>query len=88
MVIVSPYAKAGFTDSNVASFASLMAFVENTYGLPPLSTWDAGAYDYSQSFNFSQKPLEPVALHSRPLPRWEEEWLREHPGPSVIDSGR
>jgi len=51
MVIVSPWAKPGFTDSTPASFDSLLAFCEHVFGLAPLSSADAGAYDYAASFN-------------------------------------
>jgi Phosphoesterase family len=79
MVIVSPYARPGFTDSNNASFYSLLAFTEHTFGLPPLTGNDAGAYDYSASFDFGQRLLSPIRLSQHPLPAGEKEWLAEHP---------
>jgi hypothetical protein len=79
MVIVSPYAKPGFTDSNTASFASLLAFTEHTFGLLPLTGKDATAYDYSASFNFAQRPLAPVALAQHPLSARTKAWLEAHP---------
>jgi len=36
MIIVSPWARAGFTDSNPATFASLLTFTERVFGLQPL----------------------------------------------------
>jgi len=56
MVIVSPCAKPAYTDHNTA-FAgeSTMAFIEHTFNLPFLvSGGDGSAYDYRQSFDFSQ----------------------------------
>ena len=53
MVIVSPWARPGYTDSTVASTASLLAFTEHTFGLAPLGTADANAYDYSAAFDFT-----------------------------------
>jgi phospholipase C len=41
MIIISPYAIAGHTDSSVASFMSVLAYTEHTFGLPALSTRDA-----------------------------------------------
>jgi phospholipase C len=79
MVIVSPYAKPAFTDSNIASFASMLAFVEHTFGLAPLSPTDAEAYDYSDSFDYAQSPQGPIALDQHPIPEWEAEWIRAHP---------
>lgn len=79
MVIVSPYARAGFTDSNVASFASMLAYLEHTFGIPPLTNVDGMAYDYSNSFNYSQKPLPPIRLAQHPIPAAERAWLKAHP---------
>jgi outer membrane protein assembly factor BamB/phospholipase C len=79
MVIVSPYAKPGFTDSNVASFTSMLAYTEHLFGLAPLWTTDANAYDYAASFDYSQAPLDPVTLSRSKVPAWELQYLREHP---------
>jgi phospholipase C len=81
MLIVSPYARPGFTDSNVASFASMLAFVEHTFGLAPLSPKDGTAYDFSDSFNYAQAPLAPIALRVHPVPPWEHRWMKNHPLP-------
>jgi phospholipase C len=51
MLIVSPYARAGFTDSRPATFASMLAFVEQNFGLKPLApcssvdSWDPHCTD-------------------------------------------
>jgi phospholipase C len=57
VVIVSPYAKAGFTDSTLGSFAGIDRFIEETFGLGCLWTdpsssaaGDCQAYDWSGSF--------------------------------------
>jgi phospholipase C len=81
MVIVSPYAKPGFTDTNVASFASLLAYTEHVFDLEPLATSDANAYDFSNAFDYTQPPTPPVALTRHPLPKWEVAWLDTHPPP-------
>jgi phospholipase C len=81
MVIVSPYAKLAHVDSNDASFASLLAFTEHVFGVQPLSDADATAYDYMDSFDFSQPPTPGVHLVSHPVPRWEWARLRAHPPP-------
>jgi len=81
MVIVSPYAIAGYTDSTDASFASLLAFTEHTFGLDPLSSLDAAAYDYSNSFDYGQRPLGPVPMVRTKVPPSELRWLRLHPPP-------
>lgn len=79
MVIVSPYAKAGYTDHNVASVVSMLAFIEHTFGLPPLQPSDATAYDYSQSFDYTQAPIPPLSFSVAMLPQWEARWLDTHP---------
>jgi phospholipase C len=78
-VIISPFARAGFTDSDVASYESMLTYVEHTFGVPPLAAADASAYDYAHSFDYRQAPLSPVRLGTRPVPRRSREWLRDHP---------
>jgi phospholipase C len=79
MVIVSPYAVPGGTDSNVASFASLLAFTEHTYGLSALTSVDATAYDYAGAFDFSQEPRRGIQMVRSPVPAWERAWVASHP---------
>ena len=79
MVIVSPYAKPGFTDSETAGFPSLMAFTEHLFNLPPLGTADAQAYDYSDSFDFTQTPLAPVEMRWRRISPAEAHYIAAHP---------
>jgi phospholipase C len=52
MVIVSPYARLGYTDTQPTTFAGILAFVEHTFGLPALNSNDATAYDYADAFCF------------------------------------
>jgi phospholipase C len=79
MVIVSPYAKAGFTDSSTASFASMLAFIEHTWQIPALNSVDGTAYDYRNSFNYLQIPLAPARLTPHRVPAWELAHIRAHP---------
>jgi Phosphoesterase family len=67
LVIVSPWARAGYTDSTPATFASILAFTEQTFGLTALGPNDAGAYPFSNSFNFSQAPLHGVTMIQQPV---------------------
>jgi phospholipase C len=58
MVIASPYAIPQFTDSTTAVQPySMLAFIDHNFGLTPLTNGVAQAYDYSNSFNFTQQPL-------------------------------
>ena len=79
MIIISPYAKPGYTDSTTADFASILAMIEHRWGLAPLTPLDANAYDYSNSFDFSTvNPSKPHMVY-RPLPAKERAYLAEHP---------
>jgi phospholipase C len=79
MIIVSPYAKPGYTDSNVASFSSMIAFTEHTLGLPPLSPIDAMAYDYRNAFDFTQPPRTRIPLVQTPVPGSSTAYLKTYP---------
>jgi phospholipase C len=78
-VIVSPYARAGALDSTTASFSSILAYTEHTFGLRALSTNDANAYDYAKVFDYSQKPLTGIPLRSSPVPAASLRYARAHP---------
>ncbi len=79
MIIISPYAIAGHTDSTVATYASVLAFTEHLFGLPALSSLDGSAYDYSSSFNFSQPALRPVAEVQSRISSSERQQLAANP---------
>jgi phospholipase C len=79
MVIVSPYAKPSYTDSNVASFASMLAFTEHAFGVQPLGSTDASAYDYSASFDYTQPPTPRVRLRSSVVPPASLRYMKNHP---------
>jgi phospholipase C len=68
LIIISPYAKPGFTDTTATSFAGILAYAEHTFGLSPLTVNDKSAYDFSNAFDYAQTPLEPPRLVQRPLP--------------------
>lgn len=79
MIIMSPYARRGFTDSNVASFASMIAFTEHTFGLPSMGSLDATAYDFRDSFDYSQAPLAPAPMATAPVPASSTAFVATHP---------
>jgi phospholipase C len=68
VVIVSPFAIAGHTDSNVATQASFLAYIEHNFGLTPLGTRDSAAYDFNGSFNYSQVPLTGAKMMTSAIP--------------------
>jgi phospholipase C len=63
MIVVSPYAKAGFVSHQTHDFGSILKFTEEVFGLPTVGYADAVADDLSDCFNFQQTPLtfQPVA---------------------------
>jgi phospholipase C len=71
LVIVSPFAKPGFTDPKASTFAGILAFAEKTFGLTPLSKNDMNAYPFSNAFSFTQAPLRPAHMVTTPVPRGE-----------------
>jgi phospholipase C len=81
MVIVSPYVKAGFTDSQEATFLSMLTYTEHVFGLTALSSSDGGAYDYADAFDYTQTPLSGVATVRTQISRRERAWLAAHPVP-------
>ena len=69
LVIVSPFARSGFTDTTATSFAGILSFTEHNFGLSPLGPNDAQAYPFTNAFNFRQAPLRPARMIYRKWPR-------------------
>ncbi|MCI4320318.1 MAG: alkaline phosphatase family protein [Thermoplasmata archaeon] len=61
-LIVSPFARPGLVDHVVNDHTSILRFVENRFGIAPLSTRDAAANDLSEAFDFTQpaRPFSPL----------------------------
>ncbi len=72
-LIISPYAKPGFIDHTQNTFSSILKFVENRYGLPPLGSLDSAATDFSSSLDFNQTPLSALTLKTRSCPATTQE---------------
>ncbi len=68
MLIISPLAKARFTDHTLASFDSMLTFVEQNWRLPPLFPGEGRAYDYCRSFVFRSLPCTGPAAGSHAAP--------------------
>jgi len=68
-LVISPYARHGAIDHTAYDFSSLLRFVENRFGLAPLTTHDAQALPLTNSFAFGAPPRSPVLLmpHTCPL---------------------
>jgi len=57
LIVVSPYARAGYISHTNHDFGSVLNLIEKTFSLPSLGYADAYADDLSDCFNFSQTPL-------------------------------
>jgi hypothetical protein len=68
-LVISPYARRGYVDHTTYDFASLLAFVEKRFGLPPLTFRDAEAADMTAGFDFTAAPAPPLLLprHACPI---------------------
>ena len=68
MIIISPYAIRGFIDHTMYTFSSMLKFIEDSYGLPSLTTLDRQPNDMFNAFNFNQQPSPPLTLQLRTCP--------------------
>jgi phospholipase C len=57
LIVVSPYAKAGYISHVNHDFGSILNLIEEAYGLPSLGYADAYADDLSDCFDFNQTPI-------------------------------
>ncbi len=67
-LVISPYARPHFVDHTPYTFGSILKLVEDTRGLPATHIMDAHANDLLNSFDFSQKPQQPLLLQQRSCP--------------------
>jgi LPXTG-motif cell wall-anchored protein len=65
-IIISPYAKKGFVDHTVMDTTSILAFIENRFGLEPLGDRDKMTSNMLSAFDFSQNPNQPPAQPGGP----------------------
>ena len=68
LLIISPYAKSGYISHTQYEFASVLKFIEELFGLPPLTDRDQDANDTIDSFDFDQEPRPPLVLPHRQCP--------------------
>jgi phospholipase C len=55
-ILVSPYARQGYVDSTTLDFTSILRFIEDNWGLKPLTHRDATAKSIASGFDFSAPP--------------------------------
>lgn len=64
-MVISPYAKPGYISHTQYEFSSFLKFIEERFGLLPLTARDAAANDILDAFDFTQTPLPPLILQTR-----------------------
>jgi phospholipase C len=71
-IVAGAFVKPGFTDSTPTSnTGSILAFIESVFGLPALGVNDAGAYNLSGMFNFTQAAQQLPRMTTQQLPAWK-----------------
>jgi phospholipase C len=75
LIVVSPYAKAGYVSHVTHDFGSILKFIEEAFNLPSLDYADAPADDLSDCFNFNQTPL---TFHNIPAMHDASHFLNDH----------
>ena len=69
LLVISPYAKRGYVSKVQHEFGSILAFTEETYGIPKgaLHATDERADDLSDAFDFSQQPRAFLRIQAPPF---------------------
>jgi phospholipase C len=62
LLIISPYAKAGYVSHTQYDMTSTLKFIETVFNVPPLTNRDAMANDMLDNFDFTQAPRSPLVL--------------------------
>ncbi len=63
LIVISPYARAGYISHTPHEFSGFLKYTEETFGLPSLGTRDVLADDFADCFNYSQSPQSYVQIH-------------------------
>jgi phospholipase C len=78
LIVVSPYARAGYISHVTHDFGSILKFIETTFALPSLGYADTTADDLSDCFDFSQAP---VRFHTIAAPLDAASFINDHRPP-------
>ncbi len=65
LLVISPYAKRGHIDHRLGEFSSVLRFIEDNWGLSPLTRRDRRARNLSYDFDFTRDPRAPEPLPLR-----------------------
>ena len=83
MIVVSPYARAGYISHTQYEFGSLLKFVEYTFNLGSLGTTDVRANSITDAFNFRQAPRKFVKIQAHYSRQF---FLHEPPSNRPVDT--
>jgi phospholipase C len=61
-LLVSPYARRGYVDHTTLDFTSALKFIEENWGLPPLTRRDATANNLTSAFDFGAPARRPQII--------------------------
>lgn len=61
-LLVSAYARKGYVDSTVLDYTSILKFIEENWGIPPLTQRDARANNFLSAFDFASAPRPPSLI--------------------------
>ena len=82
LIVVSPYAKAGYISHVPHDFGSILNLIEQSFGLASLGYADARADNLSDCFNYNQTPLH---FHAIAAPLSAEHFLNDRTPPTDPD---
>jgi phospholipase C len=82
LIVVSPYAKAGYISHVQHNFGSILKFIEEDFSLPSLGYADSLSDDLSDCFDFNQTP---TAFHQIRAPLNGEFFLNDKRPPTDPD---
>jgi phospholipase C len=68
MIVISPYAKSCYISHVQYEFSSVLKQIEEWFDLSSLHTRDQGSNDFSDAFDFTRTPVQPVVLSTRTCP--------------------
>lgn len=63
-LLVSAYAKKGYIDNTELDFTSILKFIEQNWGVKPLTSRDANANNFLDAFDFKKPPRAPDFISS------------------------
>ena len=68
VIVISPFSKPHYVDHTQYDFSSIVRYIEDTFNLPHLMTYDRTSTSISQMLDLTQTPLPPMHLTTRRCP--------------------